>query len=1119
MKKLLLILFVFIAAKGLGQGMQTEFGKNVVQYKDFMWLYYQEDNFDVYFYERGKELGRFVLENGKQYIKEIEKQIDFPVSDRITFIVYNSFTDYRQANFRIEEEMLNTGGKTSIQSTSAIIYFDGNHQHLISQIKEAVARIAITEMLSGGSLQEKVSNGVLLNLPKWYVDGLVKYLSGDWDAHDDIELKSGILSGRFKKFKHLTEEDKLTMGHSIWRYLDFVYGKEAVSNIIYNTRSSKNIDNGFLFVLGKTTEDVLDEWYKHYKYEFTEPGGPPPANAEELKIKRLFGKGKITTWDINRTATYAAVATNDRGKARVYLVNLSNGRKKLIWKQGYRRAGNQFDLQYPVISWSPVQDILSIFYEAQSQPYYVQYKLGKRKLTEKQLITSVDRVLSISYSADGRGVVASAIKQSQTDIYLFDFRTQFFRPLTDDIYDDLEPRFVNKGKGVVFSSNRPDKRVFKVNTNSNYSFNNSLDIFLFPDYLFSPKTLKRMSNSAFNETMPDAYDSTYISYLINENGVTNRNAAKLDSTFQYTQIIFRKTDTSKFKNDTLKILLKDISKIEFPDSLTHQNHLAKVDTQYIYQDTIYTYALTNYTEHLLSYSSRIKNNSLFELFEYGGKPHLFRKPMPMNILAATNSRKSPHSHHLEPESAKIIETDSTIKVNGNGSHLSNSNTDTIKYFKVEYPESPILSNQKENTKTTTNNLADIFSKPLAKKQKFALESLYELTFSPDFVITQLDNSIINSPYLPYKAGDEAFATNAINGMFKLGTSELFKDYRIMAGFRLNANIFNGAEYFISFEDYKKQLDKKLLFYRRGELKNPLGDNEFYRNTSHEGRYELKYPFSETFAVKGAGFLRMDKNTYLSTEKNYLNKKDEMDYWTGLKAELVYDNIIAKGTNLNSGSRAKLYSDFFYGLTKDNSLFYTIGGDLRNYTPIHRELIWANRVAFATSLGQAKVVYFLGGVENWLFPQYDKNNAVDPSQNYKYKMLATNMRGFAQNARNGNTFITYNSEIRLPVFRYFSGKPIHSAFKESFQVISFVDAGSAWNGLLPTGENNAYNIRTINNNPLTIKVITNRNPFVYSYGLGCRFMLLGYFFRLDRAYGIDEGEIKNKLWHFSVGLDF
>ena len=59
---ILLLLFLAITPWGHAQfynGMNMPFGKNRVQYGDFHWSYYMNDNFDVYFYQGGNDLAQY----------------------------------------------------------------------------------------------------------------------------------------------------------------------------------------------------------------------------------------------------------------------------------------------------------------------------------------------------------------------------------------------------------------------------------------------------------------------------------------------------------------------------------------------------------------------------------------------------------------------------------------------------------------------------------------------------------------------------------------------------------------------------------------------------------------------------------------------------------------------------------------------------------------------------------------------------------------------------------------------------------------------------------------------------------------------------------------------------
>ena len=204
----------------------------------------------------------------------------------------------------------------------------------------------------------------------------------------------------------------------------------------------------------------------------------------------------------------------------------------------------------------------------------------------------------------------------------------------------------------------------------------------------------------------------------------------------------------------------------------------------------------------------------------------------------------------------------------------------------------------------------------------------------------------------------------------------------------------------------------------------------------------------------------------------------------------------------------------------------VGADFRNYIKIHRELIWANRFAASTSFGPTRLLYYLGGVDNWMgylfnrsAPMYDTSIPVNTDINYGFQALATNMRGFSQNARNGTNFAVLNSEIRWPLIRYFAGHPLKSNFLNSLQVVGFGDLGSAWVGPTPWSGKNAYDTKTYENGPIKVIVDSNHSPIICGFGFGARAQIAGYFVRADWSWGIDNYYILPRMFYLSFSRDF
>jgi hypothetical protein len=238
-------------------------------------------------------------------------------------------------------------------------------------------------------------------------------------------------------------------------------------------------------------------------------------------------------------------------------------------------------------------------------------------------------------------------------------------------------------------------------------------------------------------------------------------------------------------------------------------------------------------------------------------------------------------------------------------------------------------------------------------------------------------------------------------------------------------------------------------------------------------------------------------------------------------EYVFDNTISTGLNLYNGLRFKIFAETYKEIKQGRSDLTVLGADFRYYVKIHRQIIWANRFAASASFGGSKLIYYLGSTDNTLSPTNNFNNniQVDTKQDYAFQAVATNLRGFTQNIRNGSNFALINSEIRVPLFQYLINKPIRSDFFRNFQVIGFGDIGSAWTGSSPYNKNNALYNASYPGNPISINVIKNVEPIVGGYGFGLRSRILGYFMRTDWAWGVDDGVVQPRIFYFSLGLDF
>jgi len=399
--------------------------------------------------------------------------------------------------------------------------------------------------------------------------------------------------------------------------------------------------------------------------------------------------------------------------------------------------------------------------------------------------------------------------------------------------------------------------------------------------------------------------------------------------------------------------------------------------------------------------------------------------------------------------------------------------------------------------------------------------VYRPAFYNNYSAAQLDFNFLNNTYQAYNGGAPYF-NPGLNLLFKIGTLDLFEDYRITGGFRF-AGDFDSNEYLVSLEALKGKYDKQVVFHKQSF--DSYDDTSYYKIKSFTTYASLKKPLSAVMALKGTLTYRYDSYIPQSTDQATLMAPSYNRHWVGLKGELIYDNTRKRTINIYNGTRFKFFGEYYREVVVKNSDLFVLGADIRHYQKIHRDLIWANRFAGSTSFGPSRLIYYLGGVDNWMgylfndVSMFDETVPVDPSVNYGFQALATNMRGFTQNIRNGSNFALINSELRWPVVRYFAGHPLRSNFLNSLQLVGFYDIGMAWSGWDPWGNENYWSDKVYQNGPVVVTLDAMREPIVMGFGTGARAQILGYFVRADLAWGIDNGYILPMIFYLSFSLDF
>jgi hypothetical protein len=1151
MMKLVLIFSFFISNFSFlyAQTTQVQFGQNRVQYHPFDWQFYNSDNFTIYFYPGGQEIGKFVWTTAEMKLKELDKQMDFHYRSQIDILVYNDIGDLAQTNIGLGQDNYNIGGTAVLRDNKLFLHYDGNHRHLQRDLMKGLSELYIRQMMTGKSFGQKIQNAIFLVMPDWYRNGLSAYMGEPWNTTLDSKLKKYLLSSKKPSFSKLVATNPEFAGQSFWYMINEMYGKDAIPNILYLTRINHSINNGFAYAVNERLDDLMQYWKEFYvsRYEIDNKDRDSTNGFIATKIKKR-NNADIGDMKISADGKYAAYAAFDGGFYKVFVLDLKTKKAKKVTKGGFHSDQYPFDKSYPILTWTKSGHKLAVISEKKDVIRLTQIDVDKKE-KKKTKIIKFQKIYGADYTNNPSLLIFSGQNKGQTDLYLYNTLNTNATQLNNDNYDDLNPVYLNwnGNDGVLFSSNRTEDKLY-LNPNDTALPTQTLDLFFY-DLNKRGTDLARITETPFaNEKGIGNYNENNYTFLSDENGISNQYIGTLDSFYvgkdtidvvlnedtDSAQTVKQAVDVYKWKGVTSP--LTNFSNGIEQASVTRQNS--------------YYFFGANKRKSFIYTKQNFVDDELNDHKSFGLTNTSFRKFYKENDLTSTVSVTKQSEGKRSKSKSKVAEPNSSVSLDSlynatskytfesdfnstisNNSNVVNKNKDTtsltVEDIKVENAEDapppflqgqPVASN--ENVERTTGKKIRILP--------------YRAKFTSDYVIGQLDNTILTQSYQSYNQNGGQYNFPTLGGMTSFGISDLMEDHKIIGGFRFPFD-FKGLEAYVKYINLKKRIDKSLTYYWRSDKYNfdwidangnviPSFNARVAKARTNFFEAAFSYPFDVTKSLRWSVSYRNENLIYTYNDAFSLLIPDIKENWVSGRVEFVHDNTKEIQFNILNGFRYKLFAEYFYNANEKKSNLFNIGFDIRHYQKVYRNIIWANRFAGATSFGQKKILYTLGGVDNPIAPKYNYDILPDNSQNYGLQAPVTNMRGLPQNIRNGNNYLLWNSELRIPIFSFFAKKPIKSSFIKDFQLIGFFDAGIAYNFANPFNKDNSLRTEVVSPDPIKTPVVVTvnyyRNPFVFGTGGGLRTNILGYFIRFDVGLGYDGLSFNKKpTFHFSLSKDF
>lgn len=1054
MKKqiLLIIPMLFLASHVFAQ-----FGKNKVQYKDFVWYYIQSEHFDIYYNEGGETLTEFTAQAAEDALTSIQNTFNYKINNRITIIVYNSQNDFQETN--ITDTYLSEGiqGFTELFKNRVVIQFTGSYKQFRHLIHHELVHAVMNDMYYGGSIQNIISRNITLQFPIWFSEGLAEFEALGWDVDTDMYLRDAAINENLPEMMNLDGYFAYRGGQSVFYYIANKYGKQKIGELLNKIKGVGSVPEAFQQTLGIDMKELGERWRKEIKRTYW----PDIADREDPEqfARRLTDPKNDdgfynTSPALSPQGDKIAFISNRNFYFDVFIMDAIDGKiiKRIV--EGNKSPDfEELNILTPGLTWSP--DGSRIALSAKSNGYDVIYLIDVNSEERETLPVRLEAIQSVTWSHDGTRLAFIGQDKKQSDIYIFDLETKTLTNITNDTFGDYDPSWSNDDKYIYFSSDRAD----------NLNVDTILDGYEMYKSDYKQKDIYRLeldnrkieritdlpeSDESFPHISADGKKIIFISDI---NGINNIYTYNFTAENEKPSIVKREIDLTPVTNS-----LNGLYQL----SLSYDTKKMAFAT--LYESVFNVFLMNN------PFEPKTELKTL--------KPTLFIQKLRNKELESDNKIVV----SAEVDTSVTKEDDITI-FTGNvidpDDSLSRAEKDYSKFiFGITQAQDSLK--QFTNLFTPQDNLDEDGNFRVRK---------YKVTFSPDLVYAN--------------AGYSTFY--GLIGTTILSFSDVLGDHRLIGVTGLQIDLKN-SDYGLLYYYLGGRIKYGVEGFHTARFVNLIRGNfiNLYRFRNFTLSLNASYPLNRFYRFEG-GLSYM--NVRSENLDDYRVPLEEASFFVP-QLSFIHDNVLWGYTSPIEGTRYRFDTYGNPGIGNKRLSFWTATGDYRTYFRFFTDYSFAVRFSAGYSTGANAQRFFMGGTENWINRSFATTEIpINSTTDFAFLTVVLPMRGFDYSERIGTKYALMNYEFRYPLIGYLIPRGIPLFFANILGT-AFLDIGTAWNDnkQLQLFDKNQFGQ-------------TRTKDLLIGTGVGSRVYFLGFLLKFDVAWAYFVEKWSGPKFYFSIGLDY
>jgi len=1043
-----LVLSVLLPAAVSAQ--DAYFGKNKVQYKKYTWSFIQSDHFDVYFAQDGQLLAEFTAVAAESAYASISRLFKYQLVNRVPIVVYNSHNDFQQTNVIGEYLEEGIGGVTELFKNRVVIPFEGDYKKFRHVVHHELVHAVINDMFYGGSIQSIISNNITLQIPLWFNEGLAEYAALKWDTNSDMFIRDATINQNLPQINQLYGYFAYRGGQSVFWYMSQKYGDQKIGELLNRIKSVRSVEGGFRAALGLGLEEFSERWQKEMKVLYwpdIAKREDPTDYARRLTDHKKDGGFYNTSPAISPQGDRVAFITNRDDFFDVYIMSSVDG--KIIEKLV---DGQQTESLEELHLLTP-----GISWSPDGRRVALATKAGAEDAIlllqvgsnkYEKLTFGLQGIFSVAWSPRGDRLAFVGNLQNQSDIFVYDLNTKQLTNVTNDIYSDAEPVWSPDQETIYFSSDR-GALLRPSNLPMNAIDYSQKDLYAVGVATGAIERLLAWPNS--DESSPVVSpDGTRLLFVSDRNGINNVYQVNLE-TREHRPV------TNSLSGVYQLSLSQDGSKLAFAS---------------LHKSGFDIFLMRN------PFDRTLKVDEL-ERTEY------FKEKFRLPALAAAARDTSIESiEFAPPDSIPPAATADTAAGDSSGLYGEG--------FQIDFSNYAPAEDRPENLpKDSTIQAMPAIANNLDEDGNYRVNR-YRLNFTPDIVYGN--------------AGYDTFY--GVSGSTVMAFSDLLGDHQIILSTNLLLDLKN-SDYGIQYFYLPNRIDFGFGAFHsaRFVLVNDIFGGSLYRFRTYGGQVSALLPNDRftrfEFGVSYYNILRENLDVLNAPIQERTVIVPGFGY--------VYDTILWGFTSPVTGTRYRVDVFGTPRLGRDGLSFVNVTADYRTYFRLGRSYSLAFRFAGGASMGENPQKFVIGGVQNWINPQFEGGYVpITQAEDYLFLQAGLPLRGHNYNARIGSRYAMFNMEFRYPLFAFLQAGPLPLGL-QSFGGSMFFDMGTAWDHV-----GNREQVRLFGRMP-DGSVTT--QDLLMGMGTGARVLFLFFLLRFDVAWAWTVDGFSPPKYYFSLGADF